>query len=126
MKYLLDTHAVLWCFNFQGNRLSEKARELIIDPENEIYVSSASLWEVAIKVSLGKLDLSFDKLLVELKKSGFQIIQIESSYLRKLLDLPQIHKDPFDRLIITTAQTEKMTVVTADENVHKYDVKWVW
>jgi PIN domain nuclease of toxin-antitoxin system len=82
--------------------------------------------EIAIKVSLGKLDVSFDNLLGELERVGFIILQTESIYLRRLMDLPQIHRDPFDRLIVATAVVEDMVLISADENVHKYSVTWVW
>jgi len=61
-----------------------------------------------------------------LSEVRFQVLQIENKYLQQLLNLPQIHKDPFDRLLIATAQTEGMTIITADENIHQYDVEWIW
>ena len=125
MRYLLDTHAALWYFE-QNDKLTQETKAIILDPENVVYISSASLWEVAIKIGLGKIDVSFDKLLGELERAAFIVMQTEKAYLRRLLDLPQIHKDPFDRLIIATALAEDMTLVTADDNIHKYDVRWVW
>jgi len=106
--------------------LSSKAKEIIINPQNTLYFSSASIWEIAIKIGLQKLELSFGNLLNEIDMVGFSVLQIENSYLKELTNLPQIHKDPFDRLIIATAQVERMTLITADDNIHKYDVKWVW
>ena len=125
MRYLLDTHALIWYSEHSG-RLPRMTEEIIDNPKNTIYVSAASLWEIAIKVNLGKLDLSFDNLLGELKSVKFQILPIENIYLKRLLDLPKIHKDPFDRIIITTAQEEDMILLTSDENIHKYDVSWRW
>ena len=127
MRYLLDTHAVVWHFN-DSTKLSPKVAEIICNPENSIYISSVSLWEIAIKMNLGKLDLDFmlDELLVEIKDGDFDILQIENKYLNKLSELPYIHKDPFDRLLIATALTEDLTIVTTDENIQKYDVNWVW
>ena len=97
-------------------------------PGNSVYLSSASLWEIAIKTSLGKLELkkSFEKLLVDLNSTDIVILQIENEYLKKLTALPAIHKDPFDRLIIATALAEDLTIITADENIQKYDVSWIW
>jgi len=126
MRYLLDTHAILWSVDKTVNKLSSRAREIISDPRNGVYISVASLWEIAIKVSLGKLDASLADILDELDKVGFTILQIENVYLRRLLDLPMIHKDPFDRLIIATTQAEGMTLLTADENIYKYDIRWEW
>ena len=126
MRCLLDTHAIIWCVDKRNSMLSAKAEEVILDPQNTIYFSSASLWEIAIKIGLGKLDISFANLLREIKKVGFIILHPEDVYLQKLIELPRIHKDPFDRLLIATAQTEEMVLVTTDENIHKYDVQWIW
>jgi PIN domain nuclease of toxin-antitoxin system len=125
MRYLLDTHTLIW-YSQRSSKLSQKAEEIIDDPENAIYVSSASLWEIAIKISLGKLDLSFGNLLDRLEMVGFSVLQTDNVYLQKLLELPQIHKDPFDRLIIATTQAEDMILISADENIRGYDVRWVW
>ena len=125
MNYILDAHTVLWYFA-QNNKLSAKADEIIDNPENTIYVCSATLWEIAIKIALGKLEASFDEILEKLDISGFQVLQIESMFLRDLIDLPQIHKDPFDRLIIATAKREDMTLITADEIIPQYDVRCIW
>ena len=124
MKYLLDTHVILWYFE-DSDELSQKSEGIIDDPINSIYVSTASLWEVVIKISLGKLDVSLEVLLNEIENAGFTVLQTENVYLRELLNLPQIHKDPFDRLFIATAISEKMTIVTIDENIQKYDVSWI-
>jgi len=126
MRYILDTHAILWCTDRRNNKLSPKAEEAIIDQKNSIFISSASLWEIAIKKGLGKIDVSFDRLLDELDRVGFSVLHAESKYLQKVIDLPQIHKDPFDRLIIATALVEDMTLITSDDNIQKYDVRWVW
>jgi len=126
MRYLLDTHAILWGIDKTANKLSQTAREIISDPKNEIYVSAVSLWEITIKVVLGKLDISLVEMLEELKKAGFVVLQINNAYLQKLLDLPSIHKDPFDRLIISAALAEDLTIITIDENIQKYDVSWIW
>jgi len=127
MNYLLDTHALIWYFENSPN-IPEKTAKLIDNFTNNKYVCSASLWEIAIKTSIGKLDisLSFEKLLDEIRSSELIILQIEDSYLKLILNLPFIHKDPFDRIIISTALAEDLTIITVDENIHKYDVKWVW
>ena len=127
MKYLLDTHTLIWLIE-ASSKVSSDIRERLKYPGNPVYLSSASLWEIAIKSSLGKLELQspFDKLLSDLAGTNINILQIEHEYLRKLAELPYIHKDPFDRLLIATALVEDLTIITADENIQKYDVPWVW
>jgi len=79
-------------------------------------------------MSIGKLTMaiSFEELLKEIKYCDFTILQVEDNYLREVIKLPFIHKDPFDRLIISTAISEDMTIITADENIQKYNVPWIW
>jgi len=127
MKYLLDTHAVIW-YSEDSPELPKKIIELIDNPVNSIYICSVSFWEIAIKTSLGKLDLHLplDELLDNIRRRDFNILQIQDDYLKKLIDLPFIHKDPFDRLIISTACSEDLTIITTDENIKKYSVSWIW
>ena len=127
MRYLLDTHTVIWHFD-DSTKLSQEVTKIMGNPESRLCICSISLWEIAIKMNLGKLDLNFtfDKLLVAINESDVDILQIENKYLSKLPELPYIHKDPFDRLLIATALTEDLTIVTTDENIQKYDVNWVW
>jgi len=125
MRCLLDTHTIIWYFENNG-RLSQNAETIIDDPDNLIYISSVSIWEIAIKTSLKKLDVSLESFLREVDQAEFTIVQLENSYMLNLLNLPKIHKDPFDRLLIATAQTENMTLITEDDNIHQYDVQWVW
>ena len=127
MRYFIDTHVIIW-LAINSSELPKGIKELIELPENDIFICSASLWEIAIKVNLGKLDLKqpLDKLLSDVKTSGFNILQIEDEYVCNLLTLPYIHKDPFDRLIISTALAEGLTIITIDENIQKYDVPWIW
>jgi len=127
MRYLLDTHAVVWYVRKVPN-LPSKVEEIIDDESNRRYISSTSLWEIAIKVNLDKLQLNstFDEFLGVIRSSKFEILQIRDEYLKRLSVLPFIHKDPFDRLLISTALVENLTIITADENVRKYSVPWVW
>ena len=124
MKNLLDTHTVLWFLN--GEKLSAKTKELIINGEN--YISVVSLWEVAIKMNIGKynFDGGFSAFRELVKNNGFTVLQIEDEYMERLFALPLIHRDPFDRLIIATALAEDLTIITADENIQTYDVSWIW
>jgi len=127
MKYLMDTHVIIW-LACDSDELPKSIRKIIEQPENDIYICSASLWEIAVKANLGKLKLKqpLDKLLSDIKNSGFNVLQIETAYLCKLLELPYIHKDPFDRLLISTALVEDLIIITTDENIQKYDVPWIW
>jgi len=127
MKYLLDTHVVIWFFNNSPD-LPLKIKEIIKFPENQIYISSVSLWEIAIKASLGKLNMNieFNGLLEDIIKRDFEIFPIKNEHLKYLFILPYLHKDPFDRLLISTVITEKLTLITSDENICKYDVSWIW
>jgi len=127
MRYLIDTHVIIW-LAINSFELPKGIKELIENPKNDIYISSVSLWEIAIKMNLGKLDLKLplDKLLDDIKTYGFNVLQVEDEYLCNLLTLPYIHKDPFDRLIISTALVDNLAIVTIDKNIQKYDVPWVW
>ena len=127
MKYLLDTHTLIWLIE-ASSKVSSDIKVKLKFPGNQIYLSSVSLWEIAIKSSLGKLELKspFSKLLSDLNSTNITILQIENDYLEKLTTLPLIHKDPFDRLLISTALVEGMTIITTDENIQKYTVPWIW
>jgi PIN domain nuclease of toxin-antitoxin system len=127
MDYLLDTHAVLWFFDNPA-KLSRTAYELIVNEDNEIYVSIASIWEVAVKVNIGKLDLKngFDRFCEMIDENGFILLPIEFKHLRKLQNLPFIHRDPFDRLLIAIATAEDLAFISVDENIPKYDIKCLW
>ena len=126
-KYLLDTHALIWLIE-GSSKVSVKIRESLKIPGDLTFLSSVSLWEIALKTSIGKLELKlpFDKLLTDLHDTDIVILQLEDDYLCNLTNLPLIHKDPFDRLLISTAIVEGLTIVTADENIQKYDVSWIW
>ena len=128
MKYLLDTHILIWHFEGSDN-LSEKMKESVLfHSENQIFVSVVSLWEVAIKMNIGKykFDGGFMAFRNLVKDNSFEVLPIKDEYMERLFTLPLIHRDPFDRLIIATAKSEAMTILTADENIQKYDVSWIW
>jgi PIN domain nuclease of toxin-antitoxin system len=128
MRVLLDTHVLIWLVEGDKN-LSSVARSAIEDEDNSLYLSIASLWEITIKLSLGKLDLqlSVDEMVESfLIPGGIEILQIETSHLSILRDLPLHHRDPFDRLIIAQAQAENMTLISADGVFARYGVDLVW
>jgi PIN domain nuclease of toxin-antitoxin system len=128
MKLLLDTHALLW---FIGNdpQLSAPARENIENPAHEKFVSAASLWEIAVKLSLEKLKLPrpFGEVFPQqLEVNGFELLPISCAQLNQLAALPFHHRDPFDRLLIAQALADGMTVVTRDLEFSKYPAKILW
>jgi PIN domain nuclease of toxin-antitoxin system len=125
MRVLLDTHVLIWLVEGDKN-LTNVARSAIEDEDNSLYLSIASLWEITIKLSLGKLDLqlSVDEMVESfLIPGGIQILQVETRHLSILRDLPLHHRDPFDRLIIAQAQAEGMTLVSADRIFGMYEVE---
>lgn len=121
MKLLLDTHILLWAAG-QPERLSQIARELIENPDNELYFSAASIWEIAIKSGLGREDFKADSRLVRrgLIDNGYREICISSEHAVGVRALPLIHKDPFDRLLISQSISEAITLVTADPVLSAY------
>ena len=128
MKLLLDTHALLW---FIGNdpQLSATARENIENPAHEKFVSAASLWEIAVKLSLEKLKLPrpFGEVFPQqLEVNGFELLPISCAQLNQLVALPFHHRDPFDRLLIAQALADGMTVVTRDLEFSKSPAKMLW
>ncbi len=125
MKYLLDTHAILW-YAQGSNELSSLAKTLM--ENEECFYSIASLWEIAIKQKLGKLDgtLSIKELEELCANVGFVKILTKSEHIEKTKSLDFIHRDPFDRLLIALAQSENLTIITRDTIIPKYDVKTVW
>lgn len=128
MRLLLDTHASLW-FVTNDPQLSKTALSLITEPTNTIVVSPASYWEVAIKVSIGKYPLSvpFDDFFTRgIEGNDFSIISIEIGHAGVLASLPMHHKDPFDRMIISQAIAEQISVVSADSAFDAYGVSRLW
>jgi PIN domain nuclease of toxin-antitoxin system len=128
MKFLLDTHAFIW-FIMGSPNLSVNARVLIEDVANEKFLSVASLWEIAIKSSIGKLTLSapFDVLILpQLGLNGFKLLNIEIDHAALVATLPFHHRDPFDRLLIAQAITEKMSIVSIDAAFDAYAVTRRW
>jgi len=127
-RLLLDTHAFLWWVN-DAPELSATARLSIADATNDCFLSLASCWEMAIKSSLGKLRLarSIDRFVSEqLVANGFLLLNIELRHAAKIEKLPFHHRDPFDRLLIAQAISDKLTIVSADSIFSEYGVKILW
>jgi PIN domain nuclease of toxin-antitoxin system len=125
MKYLLDTHIVLWWF-LRSERLKKRVRDELGDRGNTVYVSAASVWEIAIKAGLGKLTLPGTPahfLPSRMERAGMAPLPVSLEHAYGVFDLPDHHADPFDRLLIAQAQTESLTIVTADAMFKKYDVR---
>jgi PIN domain nuclease of toxin-antitoxin system len=128
MRLLLDTHAFLWWVG-ASPRLSRRAKAAIASARNQCLVSIASAWEIAIKVSLGRLriDAPLDRFLPEqLAVNGFAPLAIDIKHTALLARLPFHHRDPFDRLLVAQAMDEELAVVTADPVFGRYGVKRVW
>lgn len=125
--YLLDTHTFLWFLN-DDPKLPHDTKELIETATEPISVSIGTFWEMAIKDSIGKLELPapITQLLEDCREMGFTILPIQPSHLERLKNLPKLHGDPFDRLYICQAQAEGMTIITTDENIVRYDVATMW
>ena len=128
MNILLDTHAFLW-FIAGDKRLSSKAREAIESEDNLIHVSVASLWEIAIKCSLGRLTLAgpFDEWIPRLlEHNGFDVLPINLDHLSKTVSLPFEHRDPFDRILVAQCLVDDLTMVSRDSVFESYGVKRIW
>lgn len=123
-RLLVDTHVLLWWLTDDRN-LSEPAREQIADPANEPLVSVASLWEIAIKRSLGKLAAP-DDLPGRIETEGFSWLALGADHAWEVRRLPMHHHDPFDRLLVAQAMLERVPVVTADERFQAYGVEVRW
>ena len=121
MKYLIDTHLALWLLS-DDKQLSQKARQMILSPNNRIYASAASLWEVAIKHKKYPNDMPLDSNTMAklLRKSNVLLLPIKLEHIVATESLPDIHKDPFDRLLIAQALSEPMRFLTHDEKLLPY------
>lgn len=128
MKYLLDTHSLLW-FLTGDDRLSARTRQVMDDEMNELFISIASLWEIAIKVSIGKLHLSqpFDRLFpVLLEINSIGVLGITVEHTKRVCELPLYHRDPFDRIIVAQAQSEQLLLISADSRLDSYGIQRIW
>jgi PIN domain nuclease of toxin-antitoxin system len=121
MKFLLDTQLLLWAAG-QPERLSMPARKQLNDPKNELFFSAASLWEITIKKSLGREDFRVEPRLLRrgLVDAGYTELPITSEHAVNVDSLPNLHKDPFDRILVAQAFTEGFTLLTADAQLARY------
>ncbi|MGE0863750.1 MAG: type II toxin-antitoxin system VapC family toxin [Vicinamibacterales bacterium] len=127
MKVLLDTHALIW-FQAGDRRLSKAARRAIEADDAELLISAATVWEMAIKASLHRLKLSdpVDSYIAEKVGQGYRLLAVSWTHAAKVEALPWHHRDPFDRLLVAQALTERCPVITKDRAFHKYGVEVVW
>lgn len=121
MNLLLDTHLLLWAAS-EPERIPEKARALLIEPANQLIFSAASLWEITIKNSLERPDFKVDsrRLWRMLLVNGYRELAVTSEHAVAVNELPPIHKDPFDRILVAQARVEGLLLLTADKMVAKY------
>lgn len=127
MKLLLDTHTFIW-FVDGNNLISQKAKESILSPANTKYVSIASIWEMAIKISLEKLKVNrpFKETFEQIDENGFELLPIVFDHTLLLTRLDFHHRDPFDRLLVAQAMSENMTIVSKDQHFSSYQVPLIW
>lgn len=118
MRILLDTHIYLWWL-LDSPKLSSKARAKI-ESAAEVYVSSASLWEAAIKISIGKLSADIEALAAHITLSGFTELPVTAKHSVQLTRLPELHRDPFDRMLVAQAMCEPLRLITADQQLVGY------
>ena len=125
MNLLLDTHALLWAVS-EPQRLAPRAAALIIDPGNSVYVSAVNTWEMVIKAGLGRLEAPFGELSRIFEATGFFELPVTIAHSLRVLELPALHRDPFDRLLVAQALEEGLTLVSRDSAVAAYGAPVVW
>lgn len=124
MKLLLDTHALLWWLA-DDDRLGTRARALIEDPASDVLVSVVSLWEVAVKTRVGKLEADVVEVAAAVEAGGFALLGIDVAHLAALATLPARHRDPFDHLLIAQAIAEDAAFLSDDRHVPDYPSRFV-
>ncbi len=128
MRALLDTHVFLWWIN-DDSRLISHVRNIIADRDNELFLSAASCWEIAIKAHLGRI--SFPRkpdtfIADQMSSNAIQSLPVQASHALHTFNLPHLHKDPFDRMIASQAQLEGLPVITSDPLIARYKIKIIW
>lgn len=128
MKVLIDTHTFLW-WNMDDPRLSLRAKEIIADGHNEVYLSAASVWEMVIKTARGRLILPeppAQYISSRMSLYRFRPLPVQVSHTVHVYELPPLHNDPFDRMLIAQSQLELMPLVTMDEDIQRYELEIIW
>ena len=118
MRVLLDTHVLLWVF--ADSPQINQVKPLILSNETEVYISTASWWELAIKISIGKIDVDLSMLRAAAEESGFIDLPVLAAHTQTILTLPMLHRDPFDRMLIAQAISEPMRLLTNDSALSEY------
>jgi PIN domain nuclease of toxin-antitoxin system len=126
-KYLLDTHTLIW-FLEGDSQISPLAKSLVLDIDNQLFVSMASLWEMAIKTSIGKLTLTqpLEEIIKRLPLEFMELLPIEVPHVLAIQNLPFHHKDPFDRILIAQTITENIEIISIETIFDQYGIKRVW
>ena len=122
---IVDSHVLLWAVDGKPENFSDRARALLLDPEVEKVVSAASVWEIALKQSTGKLEVR-GPLLEFIRQMGVPVLPITDVHAYNVKDLPQHHGDPFDRMLVSQAQVERLPILSKDKRLRAYDVEVVW
>ncbi|MFW5857323.1 MAG: type II toxin-antitoxin system VapC family toxin [Planctomycetota bacterium] len=127
MRLLLDTHAVLWHYH-APEQLGTAARDAIESPEHDAIISTASLWEMAIKASLGKLTLAdpLPLIVAQYREGGLTVRDVQAEHCMAVQDLPFHHRDPFDRLLVAVARLEGLSLVSRDAVFDTYGIPRIW
>jgi PIN domain nuclease of toxin-antitoxin system len=122
VRLLLDTHVLLWWLS-DDRKLAQNGRDIIANPDNDILVSSVSAWEISIKAALGRLDIELDDLEEAIVRNGFRPIPIGFRHALTVGRLPNIHRDPFDRMLVAQASVEELRLLTHDRVFERYGLK---
>lgn len=128
MKYIIDTHTLLWIVD-DNSQLSRTAKDLYLNEKNEIFLSIASIWEMAIKISLKKLIIPYrlsDFVKEHIIGNNIRILNIALSHIYRLESLQYHHRDPFDRLIISQSIEESIPIISSDSELDKYEIERIW
>lgn len=128
MRFLLDTHAFLWWVT-DDDRLSDRAGGLIAEGTNDVFFSAASAWEIAIKAGLGRIRLPHDAWSFtpdQLERNAFQPLPVHVRHAVAVIALPDLHRDPFDRMLVAQAVTEGLTLLSGDQMLSEYPVTVEW
>ena len=122
MRLLLDTHVFVWATSYPG-RIAARMRQAVTAPENTVFVSAVSVWEIAIKRALGRLDFPLEELDAVLARAGFEHLPIDAGHAIAAGGLPRHHADPFDRMLVAQSRAEGLTLVSEDAAIAAYDVR---